>query len=1079
MNYVFLMTTIIVFSISFTIYLVQKVRDEEHKRTLLEVDLKTSNLSLSTNLEKATKEIQKKEVEINTLLNALEESSLVSITDNKGLIISINDKFCEVAKYSREELIGKNHSIINSQHHDKAFWAEMWKTIASGQIWRAEVRNKAKDGSFYWVDTVISPVLDESGKPYQYISIRQEITKKKENEEQLNLNTSMLNSAQEIAKIGGWELDLNTGITIWTKEVYNIHEVPLDFDHNKNNGIEFYHPDYRPIITKAIEESIEKKIPFDVECRFISAKNNHKWVRAFGRPTLENNQPVKLSGVFQDITQRKEHEEALKISNQRTNLATKAAKVGIWEFNLLDNTLFWDQQMYNLYNKSGEYSTNNYSFWVDSLYEEDKERMTKEVEMAISGEKDFDTEFRIHLPNDSIRHIRAMAYIVHDEQGKPTKMIGTNWDVTASKNQEQHLKEAIIEADKANKAKSEFLANMSHEIRTPLNGVIGFTDLLLNTQLNEVQKEYLETVSLSANSLLETINDILDFSKIEAGKMEVNEAKTDIHEMVYKIGNIVRHQLQSKDIELLLNILPNEIPQFIWTDEVRLRQVLINLLSNALKFTKEGEIELRIEPISKLNPNMFRFSVCDTGIGIDKDKQDKIFKAFDQADTSTTKKFGGTGLGLTISNKLLQLMNSKLQLESIKGAGSVFYFDIEFKTEKGEMNFNNNPEYGLNKALLIDDNKTNLRILSNVLAAYNISTVELDSGTDAIEYLSKKNDFDLVIVDFHMPGYNGIQTIEVMRSKNILDTAKTPVILFHSINSDEELVEKMKVNDIKYQLSKPLDLKKLNHCLNSIVGNKKYNEAEKIISRVSSNQSYEGIKLLLVEDNLINMKMAKIMVNNILPNVNLLSAANGKEGIEVFKKEGADIIITDIQMPEMNGYEFTTEVKRLAPDKSIPIIALTAGTVKGEKEKCLALGMNECLTKPVVESTLRETIGNWLPLDKTESIKVAIDNSHFNKELLLSVVKNDQLVIELLADVKSDIEENLNNIKTAFHKSKFTQVRNLAHRLKGTALSLHMPKLRKYAEHLEKSETNDFEVLKYSIEQIEQEIMFLKEHVMN
>jgi PAS domain S-box-containing protein len=1079
MSYVLLLSTIIVFSISFIFYLISRVRQVDIERALTEDTLKSSNTNLISYLERANKEIQFKNSEFNAIFTALEESSLVSITDKNGVILSINDRFCKVAKYSKSELIGKNHRIINSGYHDKSFWSDMWATLSKDQIWRAEVKNRAKDGSYYWVDTVVSPIMNDAGETYQFISIRQDITSKKNNEEELELKTNRLNSAQQIAKIGGWELDLKTGITAWTQEVYTIHEVALDFDHNKANGIEFYHPDYRQVITKAIEDAISGGVSFDVECRFITAKNNHKWVRVFGKPILENDEVVKLFGVFQDITERKEQEQALELSDKRVSLATKAAGVGIWEYDVENNALFWDHQMFSLYNLDNSQVKNTMKLWQKSLHKEDRERVAKEMEMAISGEKDFDTEFRVIIADGSIKHIRALAFVSRDAEANSVKVIGTNWDVTDLKNYESKLKEAKIEADNANKAKSEFLANMSHEIRTPLNGVIGFTHLALGTQLDEVQKEYLETVNISANSLLDVINDILDFSKIEAGKMDLNETKIDIHEMVSKIGNIIRHQLKNKDIELLLNILPNEIPQYIWADETRLRQVVINLLSNALKFTEKGEIELKIESIDEHNPNKLRFSVSDTGIGIEKDNCERIFQAFKQADSSTMKRFGGTGLGLSISNKLLGLMNSHLQLESEFGKGSIFYFDVELQTEKGDIHIDQNAGNKFNNVLLIDDNKTNLRILSNVLAAYNINTIELYNGQDAIEYLSNNQKVDLIIIDFHMPGCNGIETIEAMKAKNLLDTNQTPVILFHSVDSQDNLAKQVANSGIRYQLSKPLDLKKLNHCLNSIVGDKKYTEVEEIISKINNHQSFEGIKLLLVEDNPINMKLAKIMINNILPEVELHCAENGAEAIELFKIKGADIIITDIQMPVMNGYQLTKEIKKITPDKSIPIIALTAGTVKGEREKCLNLGMNECLSKPIVENTLREAIGHWLPVKKVAENGEQIDKTRFDKEMLFSVVKDNQLVTELLAMVKIDIEINLSNIKKAFKDNDLSEMKNLAHRLKGTALSVHMSKLRKHAHHLEHITTTDRDEIEHTISQLDQEIDFLKQHAIH
>jgi signal transduction histidine kinase/CheY-like chemotaxis protein len=525
---------------------------------------------------------------------------------------------------------------------------------------------------------------------------------------------------------------------------------------------------------------------------------------------------------------------------------------------------------------------------------------------------------------------------------------------------QRQLIKAKKDADTASKVKSEFLANMSHEIRTPLNGVIGFTDLLMQSKLTGVQQEYMQTVSQSANSLLDIINDILDFSKIEAGKLELTVDKTDLIEVSGQVADMIKYQAHKKGLEVLLNI-SNKIPRYIWADEIRLRQILINLLSNAVKFTEFGEIELKIEALennSLKEQNIFRFSVRDTGIGVHPKNQQKIFDAFSQEDSSTTKRFGGTGLGLAITNKLLELMGSHLQIQSEVGKGSVFYFDVALKSMYGSIMEWENTE-NIESVLIVDDNTNNRIILREMLALKSITADEAKSGLEALDMLKAKK-YDVIIMDYHMPYMDGIETIRKIRE--MYPTAgDQPVVLLYSSSDDGHINIVCDELQVQQRLVKPLKINQLYTSLSFIKAKNKKLDVQQLDNAVTeSKEKLIQYKVVIAEDNAINMLLARTIIKNILPDAKIFEVTNGKQALDIFKEQQPDIIFMDVQMPELNGYDATMAIRNAETGKRVPIIALTAGTVKGEKEKCLEAGMDDYISKPFVKKTMEDIIKVWL-----------------------------------------------------------------------------------------------------------------------
>ncbi len=515
-------------------------------------------------------------------------------------------------------------------------------------------------------------------------------------------------------------------------------------------------------------------------------------------------------------------------------------------------------------------------------------------------------------------------------------------------------------ANAASKAKSEFLANMSHEIRTPLNGVIGFTDLLKETPLTIVQQQYLSNVNVSANLLLETINDILDFSKIESGKLELDYIKTDIIKLTEEVTDVIQYQASKKNIELLINIKPG-FPNLASVDPVRLKQILTNLLGNAIKFTEQGEIEVKLDFQSiDSKKGLFSFSVRDTGIGISEHQRQRIFKAFSQADASTSRKFGGTGLGLIISSKLANLMGSSIVLDSEVNKGSTFSFSIETSYEYSNETC---PEVNIKKALIVDDNYQNRLILENIFKYLNIYTELSRDSRYVFDVLKEHIEIDLLVIDYNIPEINGIEVIKKIRQELNLNSKQLRIILLHnSIELDSIVKFKDELSFEPY--SKPIKSK----CFIDVLAKDYHCQSENplisasVTRKESANIKQLKFNALIVDDNAINMMLTKKRVSSISSEVKIFEASNGLEAIQIFQDNNIDIIFMDVQMPEMDGLEATKRIRLLEKKNNthIPIIALTAGVLKNEIDSCIEAGMDSFLAKPLKKEDIASIVDKFL-----------------------------------------------------------------------------------------------------------------------
>ena len=673
-------------------------------------------------------------------------------------------------------------------------------------------------------------------------------------------------------------------------------------------------------------------------------------------------------GILTDITERKLDEDALQTSldqlcaiSERLALATRAGNVGIWDWNVLENRLTWDDQMYALYGISVNAFSGAYEAWQAGLHPADKVRGDAEIQMALRGEKEFNTEFRVVWPDGSIHNIRAQAISTRNAEGQIVQMIGTNWDITAQKNVERNLEMAIAQArsmaqqaEVANLAKSEFLANMSHEIRTPMNGVLGMLALLHDTPLTTEQDHFLRVARTSSESLLQLVNDILDFSKIEAGKMKLEKVDFSLRRQVEDVMAIMSLKAQEKKLELTSSVAP-EVPLLVCGDPMRVRQIFTNLIGNAIKFTAQGGISAHVSVVNSGIPNTLQlhFSIRDTGIGIPTEKVSRLFNKFSQVDASTTRLYGGTGLGLAICKQLVEAMGGEIGVRSQFGKGSEFWYTLRLA------------------------------------------------------------------------------------------------------QSSRQIV-------VKTSATSPRHLETLNQW----------------------DQNIENIRILVVEDNFTNQQVALGVLKKLGLKADV--AENGKKALQAAIATRYDLILMDVQMPVMDGFEATRKIRDPqsgCKNPNLPIVAMTARAMPEDREECTSAGMDDYLTKPIELPALVATLKKWLKpaVEKVEKVEkvapVEVALPVFNRVALLSRMMDDEdLAREIIQVFLRELPGEIGRFKELVAAGDLDPIMEQSHKVKGSAANVGGEALSSLAGQMEKAaKTGDLQTIALCVTEIDARVAALTE----
>jgi two-component system, sensor histidine kinase and response regulator len=770
-----------------------------------------------------------------------------------------------------------------------------------------------------------------------------------------------LEFTQRAGRVGSFDMDVrHGGFSYQSSTLLDLNGFAPNARPSHNEWLDLLSADERQAWLEEYAKAAREHRPFFMEYQVTLVDGTRRWLATHAEFQYDaQGKARRFIGTTGDVTRSKEAEEARRLAEARLARALRGTRDVPWEYDVAAARYWMAPNTLQMFG----YRQDEVAQWQDPmqqlLHPDDLLVQQSAFQRCIEGQGPYDVEFRARMRTGEYRWFAARGTCERDGVGRPIRVSGALQDVTERREYQQALIEATTAADAANRAKGEFLANMSHEIRTPMNGVIGMTELLLDTELTSAQRDYTETVRSSASALLTVINDILDFSKIEAGKLDLEQIEMDLHDTVEDVARLLSIQAHSKGLELTVHI-DADVPSFVKGDPGRLRQILVNLGSNALKFTERGEVAIgvRLEGIDERGA-LIRGSVRDTGLGIPPERVALLFKPFSQLDASTTRRFGGTGLGLSIVRRLAELMGGEAGVESVPGGGSTFWFTARLALAARK---SLQPEASVDmldglRVLVVDDNATNRQIIAEQLAARGIDAVTADTVDAALRALvdaaAAGAPFDVAFLDAHLPSGDGAQLGRSIRANAQLSRTRLVLLTSSGLRGDAQRFAEL---GFAAYLLKPITQRELMGCLRLVMSSSAeswQSRAQPLVTRhqVRALHGDAGQCVLLAEDNAVNQKVARTMLERLGLQVEVVG--NGREAVGAWKSGRFSAILMDCQMPELDGYEATREIRALEPEgRHIPIVALTANAMKGDDVKCREAGMDDYLTKPLDRAKL-------------------------------------------------------------------------------------------------------------------------------
>ncbi|MGL1891792.1 MAG: response regulator [Spirochaetaceae bacterium] len=894
----------------------------------------------------------------------------------------------------------------------------------------------------------------------------------------------------EGAGLATWEWDVATDRTIGSPLYLKL----FGFDPTEENVAKTWgerlHPEDKEEAFKALTDHLEGKVDkYHSIFRYRHPSDEkYIWMSGDGQIVERNSDgsPKTMMGINKNITEDKERENSLNLLNQLVYGSLKASEVGVWWINFNEEDTFHatDNVAEMLEFPINPEGTYNISKWAGLM--QDVAKLTPEYQVmvddiltkfsaSITGEIDsYSATYPVIKSNGEVRFVGLRCDVTKkNKDGTALQEMGTFIDVSEQVLAQQGLELAKDEAEAATRAKSDFLANMSHEIRTPMNAILGLDHLLLKTELNRKQKDYAEKINGAAKNLLGIINDILDFSKIEAGKLDIEKIPFFLNSVMSSLADMIGDKASSKGVELIFN-QESAIPNDLIGDPLRLGQILLNLSNNAVKFTESGEIEVATKLVKQVeNSVMLRFEVRDTGIGLTGEQINKLFTSFSQADSSTTRKYGGTGLGLTISKRLSEMMGGEIGVNSEHGEGSTFYFTALLEIgEKKEVKATPVELKGL-KVLVVDDNETSREVLGIYLKEMNFEVTGVESGDLALREIIKSKAegsrvYDLVLMDYQMPGMNGIEASKKIKTE--LENVEIPQIVMVTSFGREEIIHEAQDIGLQGFLVKPVSPSMLLDTIMNVFG-KSTNLLTNDYKKDEKPENFDdirGAKILLVEDNDINQQVAKELIEQEGFYIDI--ADNGQIGANMALEGDYELVLMDLQMPVMGGYESTELIRKTFTQDRLPIIAMTADAMTGVRDKVIEVGMNDYITKPINTTELWNTLAAWIKPKKriipdyyTENIESS--NNDKEEDLVLPKIDTEQglnrvggnrkLYKKLLKQFATDYKEFENDIKAITDKENREEAIRAAHTIKGVSANLGGEELQKLSAVLEKEFKED------------------------